>query len=741
MKYSIIIPTYNKCFETLEPCINSFIEFCDFSNNDIEIIVVANGCTDETAEFLRSEKLFDVPIKTLWFKEPIGYTKATNEGIKKARGEYIVCLNNDTVLLAQSKNDWLKILEQPFLTDQAVGITGCMKEHCPHADRKFLLFFCVMIARKVIDKIGLLDESFSPGYGEDCDYCCKAEDVGFKILQVPDESNNYYAENRKVGNFPLYHIGNVTFKNWPDGDKLLEKNNNILRERYLRPQGLDGKHTGNAGEQGAKGFDVPKELAIEVNGLMIERAKTCDGFMTDPELLWLANTASKLPQKSIVVEIGSWHGKSSRAIADNLSLDSILYCVDTWNGSVNEQATWHQSAKMKEGDHAYYEFLQNNIDLVQAGKIIPLRMSSKNASDFFKEKYIEIDLCFIDAAHDYDSVRKDIEQWHPLMNDGGIICGHDYVGNSGMEVIQAVDNYFKRPVGSVNGTSIWKVDINSNVDSKAVSVIAMTAEELRPKIYDCFPFFNELDILEIRFNELYDVVDRFIIVEATKTHGGTDKPLYFLDNLKRFEKFLHKVTHIVVQEYPALDSWSIERHQRDSIMKGLTDCKDNDIIMISDVDEIPKAETIKQYDPAKGLCCLRQKLYYYYLNCQATQDWDWLRILPYGKMKTMSPCEVRYTVNYDTEKQIIKDGGWHLSYMGGIDMIIEKIGASAHQEYNTPEIKDRATVTNLVENAKDVFQRPLQYEFRLVADCDLPEHVRNNLDKYAHLFKKILPLG
>jgi beta-1,4-mannosyl-glycoprotein beta-1,4-N-acetylglucosaminyltransferase len=100
------------------------------------------------------------------------------------------------------------------------------------------------------------------------------------------------------------------------------------------------------------------------------------------------------------------------------------------------------------------------------------------------------------------------------------------------------------------------------------------------KIYDCFTFFNELDILEIRLAEMSDVVDRFVLVEATHTFQGNAKPLYFNDNRARFAQWLHKIEHIIV-DFPDIfpptlhkeSGWEREEYQRDAIMKGLRACR------------------------------------------------------------------------------------------------------------------------------------------------------------------------
>ena len=88
-------------------------------------------------------------------------------------------------------------------------------------------------------------------------------------------------------------------------------------------------------------------------------------------------------------------------------------------------------------------------------------------------------------------------------------------------------------------------------------------------IIDCFPFFNELDLLEIRLNVLNDVVDKFVLVEASKTQSLIDKPFYFEENKDRYSKFLDKIIHVKITDYPKKDGWAMENYQRNCIVKGL----------------------------------------------------------------------------------------------------------------------------------------------------------------------------
>jgi beta-1,4-mannosyl-glycoprotein beta-1,4-N-acetylglucosaminyltransferase len=130
-------------------------------------------------------------------------------------------------------------------------------------------------------------------------------------------------------------------------------------------------------------------------------------------------------------------------------------------------------------------------------------------------------------------------------------------------------------------------------------------------IYDCFTFFNELELLEIRLNTLYDYVDKFVIVEATKSHTNQPKELFFENNKEKFKQFSDKIIHIIVDEFPPIiqewfaqdiyennekkGNWGLENFQRNQIMKGLIDANDEDVIIITDLDEIPVPERIAEY--------------------------------------------------------------------------------------------------------------------------------------------------
>lgn len=228
-KINIIIPTYNNLEKCLIPCIDSILKYTSIDN--VNFVVVANGCTDGTHKYLT-----DIRIPFIKFDNPLGFSKAVNAGINHDRtADYYIILNNDTFLLDQLQDTWVNILLDPFLKDESIGITGPIRNFSPEANHDFIIFFCVMISKKVIDTIGLLDESFGVGGGEDTDYCIRAKRAGFKYVQVPKETLLHSGNGRMIGTFPIYHDGEATVHDKslvPNYNQVYKENGEKLREMY-----------------------------------------------------------------------------------------------------------------------------------------------------------------------------------------------------------------------------------------------------------------------------------------------------------------------------------------------------------------------------------------------------------------------------------------------------------------------------------------------------------------------------
>lgn len=238
MKYSIVIPTYCHCDDLLKPCVESIINYSHM--NDVELIISANGCTDNTKEYLvelaNTFANMGIPdnLKTVWSDEPTGFSKATNEGIKIATTDKIILLNNDVVILPQEKNDWIERLNYQFEIDEKCGISGPSKIFSDAANREFIIFFCAMIDRKVFDKIGLLNEEYGKGAGEDTEFSILAEDAGFHLNACCYKEWSHEA-NMYITNYPLYHGGEGTVHDTtlvPDWNEVFDRNSMILAKKF-----------------------------------------------------------------------------------------------------------------------------------------------------------------------------------------------------------------------------------------------------------------------------------------------------------------------------------------------------------------------------------------------------------------------------------------------------------------------------------------------------------------------------
>ena len=194
-KYSVVIPTYNNCEKYLKPCIDSIIKYTEMT--DIELVISANGCTDNTKAYTDYLLTVFPNITVIWNEKPLGFAKACNDGIEQSlrqNTKKIVLLNNDTLLLEQPKNQWLTRLD-----DYHADISSVLTLHSKITNQKFGVFFCTMIDRKVFDTIGLLDESFETGGCEDIDFCFRADQNGFSLVDVGFK-----------GDFPIYHVAEGT---------------------------------------------------------------------------------------------------------------------------------------------------------------------------------------------------------------------------------------------------------------------------------------------------------------------------------------------------------------------------------------------------------------------------------------------------------------------------------------------------------------------------------------------------
>jgi beta-1,4-mannosyl-glycoprotein beta-1,4-N-acetylglucosaminyltransferase len=282
-----------------------------------------------------------------------------------------------------------------------------------------------------------------------------------------------------------------------------------------------------------------------------------------------------------------------------------------------------------------------------------------------------------------------------------------------------------------------------------------------PKIYDCFPFFNELDLLEIRLNYLDSVVDYFVLCESMITFSGIPKKLFYQENKHLFEKFEHKIIHVVVddtpEEYVKTNPFKTDQHQRNSVIKGLVGCNDDDIIITSDLDEFPNINIIRDlpsFYKEDMLFHLAQDMFYYYFNLKETSgkllsvtgefngvtDKKWLgtKICNYGLLKEHGVDTLRHSTMRESGRRIA-NGGWHFTYVGGHKQtsakqrVLLKIECAAHQEFNNNFYK--LNIQNKIDSNQDVFFRESKFEV-VPIDEGFPPYIVENKEKFGHLIKE-----
>lgn len=178
--------------------------------------------------------------------------------------------------------------------------------------------------------------------------------------------------------------------------------------------------------------------AVDISG-----ALEISGWMKPAELRWLAEQSSK---HRVIVEIGTWRGRSTRALADHT--EGVVYTIDTWAGDPRDPEKTRNRAHYQEyaeigTDGAYRAFLERHAEHIHAGRIVPIKApSAEGCHKLLAEVGRAVDFAFIDGCHIYEAVREDIRECLRLVRPGGILSGHDYLHRGHPGVKQAVDEAF-----------------------------------------------------------------------------------------------------------------------------------------------------------------------------------------------------------------------------------------------------------------------------------------------------------
>ena len=264
------------------------------------------------------------------------------------------------------------------------------------------------------------------------------------------------------------------------------------------------------------------------------------------------------------------------------------------------------------------------------------------------------------------------------------------------------------------------------------------------KIYDCFIFFNENLLTEIRFNILDKYVDYFVVCESYYDHRGNAKGYLF--DLDKFKEFNDKIIYLKLDEFPKnLGIWKRQDYQRDFLKNGLKNTKPDDLIIYSDADEIINPAAIKNLENIENnVAICEQYCFYYKLNLLSDLyrgDWEGSRVTKYKNLKSFSwlrsvaKKNLKYSFfRFDKFKKIklINHGGWHFSYLMSEKDIQKKIKSWTHSELDIFENNNLDTIKKRVNENKDLFGREIKYSKLEFSKKYFPDYLIKNKNLYQN---------
>ena len=264
------------------------------------------------------------------------------------------------------------------------------------------------------------------------------------------------------------------------------------------------------------------------------------------------------------------------------------------------------------------------------------------------------------------------------------------------------------------------------------------------KIYDCITFFQENFITNIRFEILNKYVDFFVVCESIYDHRGKKKEINFKLNNPNFR---NKVRHLILRDpFPEnLNLWERQAFQREYIFNGIEDSHDDDYIMFSDPDEIPRPEKLEKLILKKRYAIFQQKCFNYKLNLLNLNETPWsgtrltkrkfLKSFDYMRQKILKKNVKKWwKFNVERNIQIIDDGGWHFNNLFSPEMISIKLKTFAHDEFAAHEYSNVEVIKKNIEQKRDLFNRGHKLE-RVEVDETYPDYI---IQKKAELGKFII---
>jgi len=264
------------------------------------------------------------------------------------------------------------------------------------------------------------------------------------------------------------------------------------------------------------------------------------------------------------------------------------------------------------------------------------------------------------------------------------------------------------------------------------------------KVYDCFSYWDEDLLLDLRLNILNEYVDYFVIIEGNKTWQNNKKKFRF--NINNFSKFKDKIIYIKVQDLPDGDNpYLRENFQRNAMIRGLHKAEDNDLIIISDLDEIPNPNSLKNFDPKKRFAVFKQMHFYYKFNLLSKSNPFWYGSRLCIKKFLKSPQWLRelkfkkrpfWRIDKYRLNNIIENGGWHFCNLKSPEDLLYKYknlcetsDPYAFKEKIDVKFLEIEAVKANVKSKKDIIGRDDEFN-AIPVDQNFPKYLLDNLQKY-----------
>lgn len=289
---------------------------------------------------------------------------------------------------------------------------------------------------------------------------------------------------------------------------------------------------------------------------------------------------------------------------------------------------------------------------------------------------------------------------------------------------------------SIDGTKTCLKHVCLNIKILGIRLHVVNKKR---QIFDCFTFFQELELLDLRFSEYYDCVDYFVIVEAKKTFTGNPHEPVFEKNKERFKEYSDKIIYVLLDTLPENtpdNIWVAESFQRNAILQGLQNkAKIGDIVLLSDIDEFWNKNKLSDLGRDFYPKVFVQNLYYYYVNLKSDINWRGSCYAPYGLFKTMQDMRDFARFAVIDKKHIIENGGWHYSYQGGLKAINAKLKnlSDIHTVYD--KIGSEEEIIKKIKSGKCLWAPDTEYQYiDYNKECDGPTSISEFIKKYPAFY-------